>query len=245
MNHNASRIGTLILTVAVLAVLAVGLMLFGARLGLWEPIIGFRLVQNYMNPIAYCVIALGVVGLIYQLIMQNRSGIIKTGTSILLGVGLLTPMIYGQFQPQVHYPPIHDISTDTNNPPKFLVLDDNRPGAKNTLVYGGPEIAKQQKQMYPDIAPIQSNHSAPEAYAKALRVGKAMGWEIVAQDPINLRFEATARTPVYGFVDDVVVVVTPVANKSRLDIRSVSRVGRGDKGVNAARIREFVTAFER
>jgi uncharacterized protein (DUF1499 family) len=72
-----------------------------------------------------------------------------------------------------------------------------------------------------------------------------MGWEIVAQDADKLRFEATARTPVYQFADDIVVVVTAVNDASRVDIRSVSRVGRSDRGVNAARIREFVQAFAR
>ncbi|WP_413699466.1 DUF1499 domain-containing protein [Psychromonas sp. KJ10-10] len=71
-----------------------------------------------------------------------------------------------------------------------------------------------------------------------------MEWEIVAQDDNNLRFEASARTPLYRFVDDVVVVVTPEGNASRVDIRSVSRIGRGDRGVNANRIREFMKAFQ-
>lgn len=245
MSSKSSRFGTALLVVAIFAVLAVGLMMCGARFGFWEPIVGFGLVRSYLNPIAYCVTGLGVVGLIYQLAIRNRAGAVKAGIASLVGLGLMAPMIYGKIQPPVRYPPIHDISTDTNNPPIFMVLDDNRVGAKNTLVYGGSEVAAQQKKVYPDIAPIQSSKSASEAYAEALLIGKAMGWEIVAQDPSDLRFEATARTSVYRFVDDIVVVVTPEENASRIDIRSVSRVGRSDKGVNAARIRKFVSAFSR
>ncbi len=244
MSHHSSRVGTVLLMSALFAVLALGLMLFGARFGLWEPIVGFGLIRTYMNPVAYGVIGLGVAGLIYQLVTRNRSGAVKAGVTCLVGVGILAPMIYVQVQPSVSFPPIHDITTDTGTPPVFIVLDDNRAGAKNTLVYGGPGVATQQHKAYPDIAPIQSSKSAPAAFAEALRVGKAMGWEIVAEDPSGLRFEATARTPIYRFVDDVVVVVTSVGSASRIDIRSVSRIGRGDRGVNAARIREFMKAFE-
>lgn len=245
MNTTSSRLGTVLLLVAISAVLIIGLMMFGARFGFWEPIVGFRLIRAYMNPVAYAVLGLGVVGLVYQIATFNLSGAVKAGITSLIGVGLLAPMIYGQLQPPVSYPPIHDITTDTSNPPQFIVLDDNRAGAKNTLVYSGPEVAAEQNKAYPDIAPIQSNKSAPEAFSEALRVGKAMGWEIVGQDPTALRFEATARTSVYRFVDDIVVVVSPVDSASRIDIRSVSRVGLGDRGVNAARIREFTEAFER
>lgn len=245
MNNNASRFGIVPLITAIVAVLVVGVMMFGARFGLWEPIVGFRLIRTYMNSIAYGVIGLGVVGLIYQLAMDNRPDAIKAGAASLIGMGLLLPMIYGQVQPSVRLPPIHDITTDTNNPPAFLALDGSRAGAKNTLVYGGTEIAALQNKAYPDIAPIQSTKSAPEAFAEALRVGKLMGWTIVAEERNNLRFEAVARTPIYRFIDDVVVVVTAIDSGSRIDIRSVSRIGRGDMGVNAARIREFIEVFKR
>ena len=238
------RIGTVLLIAAILAALAIGLMVFGARFGLWEPIVGFRLVRTYMNPVAYGVVGFGVAGLVYQLAVRNHEGAIKAFIASLIGLGLLTPMIYEQIKPSVSFPPIHDISTNTSNPPIFITLDDHRPGAKNTLVYGGPEVAAQQRKAFPDIKPIQSNKSPADAFSEALRVAKAMGWEIVAKDPDHLRIEATARTPVYRFVDDVVVTVSPVDGGSRIDIRSVSRIGRGDRGVNAMRIRKFIKAFE-
>jgi len=245
MSHKSSHLGSALLIVAIVALFAIGVMISGARFGLWEPIVGFGLIRHYMNPIAYGLSGLGVLGLVTQFATRNRAGIVKTGITTLIGLGLLTPIIYQQTQPRVSYPAIHDITTDTSNPPAFMVLDDNRAGAKNTLVYGGPEVAAQQNKGYPDIAPVLSNKSAPEAFTEALRVAKAMGWEIVAQDPDELRFEATARTPVYRFVDDVVVVVSAVESASRIDIRSVSRIGRSDIGVNAARIREFIKAFQR
>ena len=91
--------------------------------------------------------------------------------------------------------------------------------------------------------PVLSDLPAAQAFTRALSIAEEKGWELVAQDSEALRFEAIARTAVYSFMDDVVVVVTPADNGSRIDIRSVSRVGRSDKGVNAARISDFARSF--
>lgn len=243
MNYRSSRIGTLLLVLAIAALIAVGTMMFGARFGLWDPIVGFGYVRQYMNPIAYAVLGLSLIGFISQLITRNRAGTVKTLLASLIGLGLLAPMIHGMVKPTKRAPPIHDITTDTDNPPQFLVLDETRAGAKNSLVYAGEKVAVIQKKAYPQIAPIQSDLAAPEAFNKALSIAKEKGWEIVAEDSTALRFEAIARTAVYRFMDDVVVVVTPTDNTSRVDIRSISRIGRSDRGVNAARISDFIQSF--
>lgn len=157
---------------------------------------------------------------------------------------MLAPVIISSVKPAQSFPLIHDITTNTNNPPAFLVLDESRKGAKNSLVYGGAEVAEMQKKAYADIAPIQTSKTAQQAFSESLRVANEMGWEIVAQDENALRFEASARTPVFQFVDDVVVTVTTEGSVSRVDIRSVSRIGRSDRGANAARIREFIETFD-
>ena len=240
---NTSHFGTLLLVVAFFAVLTIVMMIFGARLGFWEPIVGFGYFRNYYNPIVFSLLGLSILGLIYQLLTDNRKGAIKSLIVVFLGLGLATPMLYGIFQPTKRAPAIHDITTDTVNPPEFLVLDSTRSGAKNSLVYAGESVATIQQKAYPYIKPIYSNLSAMNAYTKALGVAKSKGWKIVAEDPKAFRFEATAQTSFFGFKDDVVVEVTPISNESRIDIRSVSRVGRSDQGVNAARIVEFVEAF--
>ncbi|MBL4603123.1 MAG: DUF1499 domain-containing protein, partial [Emcibacteraceae bacterium] len=105
------------------------------------------------------------------------------------------------------------------------------------------EIAVQQIAAFPDIKPIISSLSPYEAYAKALAVGEAMGWEIIGADPVVRRFEGIAETPFFKFVDDTVVVISMAPSGSRIDVRSVSRIGRGDIGVNAIRVREFIKLF--
>jgi uncharacterized protein (DUF1499 family) len=136
-------------------------------------------------------------------------------------------------------PRIHDISSDLDNPPVFVAILPLRAAATNPATYGGPEIAAEQRRGYPDIVPLQLAMSPASAYAKALSLMKKNGWEIVADDPAGGRIEATATTRWFGFKDDVIVRVLPAAGGSRLDMRSVSRVGKSDVGTNAKRIRDF------
>ena len=235
--------GKIALLVAIIGAVVAALMLFGARLGLWEPITGFGLYRTYFNPLALIVAGVGLLALVIHLVRKEKAQAMQGGVVALVGVALLIPMISSTLNPAPRAAPIHDISTETVNPPLFEVLDDTRAGARNTLEYGGPELAEAQAAAYPDIAPLETNLPADEAYQRALAVAQNMGWEIVASDAERLRFEATARTSVFYFADDVVVVVKPLEDGSRVDMRSVSRVGRSDQGVNAARIRDFQEQF--
>ena len=146
-------------------------------------------------------------------------------------------------------PPIHDISTDTENPPAFVALRDRRPGARNPVEYGGPEVAAQQRAGYPDLGPAMLPLTPAAAVAKTAAVARDLGWTVVAVDTAAGRVEATDRTRWFGFYDDVVVRVTPVpgsdAKASRVDVRSLSRVGGGDAGANARRIRTFLARLQR
>jgi len=245
MSKRSSRLGSILVSIALLAVLSIGFMIFGARVGLWEPIDGFLLVRSYLNLLGYTVLGLGFIGILHQLMTGNNAGLVKAAIASCVGLGLLAPMLYSIVTPAKRFPPIHDITTDTDNAPLFLFLNEQRAGAKNSLIYAGDQVAKQQLSAFPDIKPIYTQKNAKQAFAEALTIVKQKGWQVVAQDVEQLHIEAIARTPVYHFVDDVVIVLTPLANGSKIDIRSVSRIGRGDRGVNAARIRNFIAAFHR
>ncbi len=82
-----------------------------------------------------------------------------------------------------------------------------------------------------------------DAFARALRTAEQLGWTIVATDPESGRIEASQRSRWFGFTDDVVIRVAPAESGSRVDIRSVSRMGRGDFGVNATRVRACLAAL--
>ncbi|MXZ72976.1 MAG: DUF1499 domain-containing protein [Acidobacteria bacterium] len=137
-------------------------------------------------------------------------------------------------------PPIHDITTDTDDPPLFVAIVPLRANAPNPPEYD-PAVAEQQREGYPDLRSVTLGLPPAEAFAQALAAAEAMGWELVADDAATGRIEATDTTFWYGFKDDVVIRVRPDGAGSRIDVRSKSRVGRSDVGANARRIREYTS----
>ncbi len=137
-------------------------------------------------------------------------------------------------------PAIHDITTDAENPPAFAALLPVRREAPNGAEYGGPEVAAEQRAAYPDLRPARLPVPPGEAFDRALAAAQKMGWTIAAAERADGRIEATATTFWFGFKDDVVVRVSPDGSGSRIDVRSVSRVGRSDLGTNARRIRKYL-----
>jgi uncharacterized protein (DUF1499 family) len=158
-----------------------------------------------------------------------------------LGVGLIVAGLPWQWwQKAQRVPPIHDITTDTETPPVFVAILPLRADAPNTADYGGPEVAAQQRAGYPHLGPLILQASPQQAFKRALAAARDMGWEIVAAEPSDGRIEATATTFWFGFKDDVVVRVSLTDRGSRIDVRSVSRVGRSDVGANAERIEAYL-----
>jgi hypothetical protein len=142
-------------------------------------------------------------------------------------------------------PPIHDISTDTQDPPAFKAVLARRKPLDNPASYEGPALAAAQRSAYPDVLPKVLESPEEQAFERALQAAKDMGWEIVAADPANGLIEATATTFFFGFKDDVVVRVRPEEGMSRVDVRSASRAGRSDLGANARRIRAYLRSLGR
>lgn len=102
-----------------------------------------------------------------------------------------------------------------------------------------------QREHYPDIAPIVVQKPVAETFALAESVARAMpGWTVTKVDAAAGRIEAYDTSRVFHFVDDVVIRVRPEGAGSRVDIRSRSRDGLGDYGVNAKRVRAYLAAFQ-
>ena len=142
-------------------------------------------------------------------------------------------------------PSIHDITSDTVNPPAFLFTREDEGFRENSLLYGADELSAEQLsgmqlKAYPDISTMTVQVPARNVYQKALFVASFLGWEISAQDSLIFHFEAQATTAMFEFVDDIVVRITPLDDDSAaIDIRSVSRLGTSDFSANAKRIRLF------
>jgi uncharacterized protein (DUF1499 family) len=140
-------------------------------------------------------------------------------------------------------PPIHDISTDLENPPIFEAILPLRADAPNDLERTS-DVTELQRHGYPDLAPVTLPIPLDQAFDRALAVAQEAGWQIVTADKSSGRIEATDTTRWFGFKDDVVVRLTPWGAGTRVDLRSVSRMGRSDIGTNARRIRQYLDRLQ-
>jgi len=113
----------------------------------------------------------------------------------------------------------------------------NRKPDDHPVAYDGPAVGEQQRKAYPDLAPLVLKAPRDKVFAAAKGAIASMGLELVEADAAQGRIEATATSMLFGFKDDVVVRIADDPNGTRVDLRSKSRVGRNDFGMNAKRIR--------
>lgn len=225
------------------AIVAISLLVVagpGARFGVWH----FRIAFDLMRWGAYLGIAATALAVIAGgLRLSQRRPIFWCLVALVLGtVAFGLPL--RQMQVAHSVPPIHDITTDTEHPPEFVAVLTVRGKDSNPVAYESA-VAAEQKKAYPDIEPLLLPLAPAQASARALETAKAMGWEIVDANPGEGRIEATDTTFWFGFKDDVVIRVTAAdAGHSRIDVRSVSRVGKSDLGLNATRVRRYLAKLK-
>lgn len=207
----------------------------GYRLGWWHFTRALQVSEwaTYGAAVALVLSALGLV--------QTRPGAARRGLVIAV-LGLLVALVPVLMAVQWEYasrttPPINDISTDTADAPVFWDMP-------NPTDYPGAKTADLQRAAYPDLAPLRLAMPPEQAFAQALAVAKDKGWTIVANVPAEGRLEATASSLLYGFTDEVIVRVKAADGGSLVDVRSRSRLGRVDRGVNAKRIRSYLAALQ-
>lgn len=172
----------------------------------------------------------------------GKSGLGSALAGLFLGVLLLVYPAYLGYRAS-KLPSISDITTDPSNPPRFDVLAAVRPADR--VAYPGEATAKKQEAGYPDIVPLQVSTSAKIAYDVAFALVTKRKWRIADARPPGAGrregiIEATARTPIMGFRDDVVIRISPDSDGARVDVRSASRYGVSDLGTNAARVRSLL-----
>jgi hypothetical protein len=257
--RRAIRIFALAVLLLAVASIAVAMLAgFGSRWEWWHFRTGFALLRWAVYG-ALAAIPLGLIAFTFAVALRGtRAALIMAGAAVFIAVLVAVNVLQWRAR-GTDAPPIHDISTDTENPPQFVAIAPLRADAPNPVEYAGDETAAHQRAAYPDIVPLLLRLPPEQAFERALDAARRMSWEIVATEPAEGRIEATDRTFWFGFYDDVVIRVAPADGQgagaldpaaaaaaaaapaaSRIDVRSKSRVGRGDVGTNARRIRAYL-----
>jgi uncharacterized protein (DUF1499 family) len=226
------RMTTASVVFAVLAAMCLLLSGPGTRAGFWDFRVGLAL---------FALAGLfGFIAAVIGAISHTRTSTIAAA----VGVAALLLPAYGIISAR-GVPPIHDITTDLDDPPRFRAVLAAR-GSRSNPIYDpmDAKVVRQHRAGYPDLQPIILPLAPDAAFARIVKTAEGSGWTIVAADPDQRMLEATATTSFFGFRDDVAVRVRPADAGSRIDVRSTSRVGRSDAGANAARIRKFFEALQ-
>jgi uncharacterized protein (DUF1499 family) len=231
--------GFILALLAGLAEIAAG---WGTRWGFWDYRGGFFILRFAV----YSGIAFGVLSLIGCAVTwpgSKHRGIAWSTAGLLIAL-ILVLILWSLGQKSHHVPAIHDITTDMANPPRFVALLPVRNASANKAEYGGPEVAAKQRAAYPDIIPLELAIPTGRAFTLTVSAANSLGWQVIDANEKEGRIEATDTTFWFGFKDDIVIRITPTARGSRIDVRSVSRVGKSDLGTNAKRVRGYLKKIQ-
>jgi uncharacterized protein (DUF1499 family) len=238
--RKGSRLSSIGVWTAVIGVILAALSGLGARAGLLSPFasMGAYSIGSLLLLIALVTAALG-------LLRSGGTGS-RPATWLALLAGLAVTANNGLVMSQARgAPAIHDITTDTDNPPAFVaVIPLRQIDAQNPPEYAGPEAAAAQKKAFPDLQPLLVTQPANVVFVAAKEVVLEKGWALVDASEVEGRIEATAETSWVHFKDDVVIRIQPGRDQTRVDVRSKSRVSRGDMGANARRVRDYLSSLE-
>lgn len=222
------RFGLTGLAAATLAALGA----YGSGWGFWPFTTGFLIIG-----VALLLALIGAFGGLILLMRRRGGGALLVGGMV--AATALIAIVGVQIQRGSSVPPIHDISTNLESPPQFAHIPP-RADRYTGLEGGASEWRRLHEAAYGDIQPLRVNAAPAVVMARAAGIVRARGWEVAHAG--TDRIEATETVSPFRFKDDIVIMATPEADGSttRIDIRSVSRVGVSDLGVNARRVRALI-----
>jgi uncharacterized protein (DUF1499 family) len=243
LSEPVSGLATWARNLAIFAVVAVAVSIIIVRFGFLEV---KPAIATFFGALALAVLSILIGFLGFAAIWHNGTrGMGRILIAFLIDALVLAYPAYLVVQYR-RLPPIHDITTDPIDPPRFEALSRLRTGdGTNPAVYAGLYSAELQRKAYPDIEPVELEITPERAFEITLRLAAKRKWLVIDERPpqqprrIGL-IEAVARTPIMGFREDVSIRVQPDGDGSRVDIRSSSRYFDSDLGSNAARISKLM-----
>ena len=204
----------------------------------------FSLLFDWAPVAAVAAVAIGLAGVIGGALLRARLSAVLAVTGALIGAG--TWFEIDDFKARAAANPLHDVTTNLEAPPSFLVIAPRQYEAGSAAARAAsphPDWRAAHAALYPDLETLLLPLPVSEAALRVEAVAQDLGWSLEASEQLEdaARIEATDQTGWFAFADDIVVTIVPQdENTVAVDIRSVSRIGIGDVGKNAARIRAFI-----
>jgi uncharacterized protein (DUF1499 family) len=233
-----SRIARLAASIAAASISIAVIGILGVQIGVLAPVTAFYLFALGAILGGLLSFLLGAVGLFLTNGGRDPVGARRAWLGAGGGVLLLGTLVMGMAGGGGKAPPINDITTDLQDPPGFVAAAKQAPNAGRDMSYPADFVTVVQES-YPDLAPLRVDQSPDDSYRAALAAARQLGWTIIFEDPAAGVFEAQEVSSVFRFVDDISVRIAADGSATVVDVRSKSRDGRSDMGVNAARIRAF------
>ena len=241
-----ARLSWMALALSVGAVAAALIAALGAREGAWHFSTGFL----FLRWAFFAAVAGGLLA-IAAWVMARRAASSLAAVNL---AALIIALLFAGYVASLaitarSVPPIHDVTTNLEEVPRFFRLSLRNDDFDVVPAQGDPRLMRMapverwrvlHAAAYGDLRTAEVPWSVEETVRRAEALARDRGWEIASADPRGV-VEATDTSTFFGFKDDVVIRVTPnPAGGSLVDMRSVSRVGVSDLGVNADRIRNFL-----
>lgn len=223
---------------ALLAITLIAVGIVGAHFYLVAPFMGFQLFAlGFLLSILGALV--GIVATFMTRKPERRTGhnraLFGTVICLLIAIPLIVTILRSS-----KYPPINDITTDFDNPPEFIFAQKlQEPG--RDMKYDKAKYADKQKAGYGMIGPLKERLEPSAAFERVKEVAQAVPrWKITYSDPAKNTLEIVATSGLFHFQDDVAIQIRPTPDgESLIVMRSKSRDGIGDFGINARRIRRF------
>ncbi|HEX2590222.1 MAG TPA: DUF1499 domain-containing protein [Rhizomicrobium sp.] len=233
------------------ATLVTAVLIFTAALGRQFHALPYPLARTILAwgvSVGFAAIVIGFAWWIARL-MTKELGAARWGYIGFIGAIAVMIVPLNNLRLEFTQPPLNDITTDTETPPAFKALLPLRVGAENPPDYDGKrrvhydgddmDVVEAQKRAYPDAKAVKLIVKPMALYWRAFEAAKRMDWNVVAFDKNARTIEATYTDFWTGSTSDIAIRVRPAGMGARLDIRSKSRVGLSDAGLNARIIKDY------
>ena len=226
---------------SLMAVAMIGAGIFGAHFRWFPPFSGFQmfLMGFVLGFLAFLMGLIGIFATRNPIRAHGRKrAVVGTVIGLLVTLPILWMILMG---PKV--PAINDITTDFDNPPEFVNAVQLNHG--RDMKYDRAKYADRQLNGYGPLTPLKLSAPPDEAFQTVEHAAEQMkNWTITTKDPAMHTIEGYATSSLFHFNDDFVIQVRPdPSGGSLVEMRSKSRDGIGDFGVNHKRIKTFFAAI--